>query len=62
MGFNWAPPGVLVDVLGVEPSVRMIEKVGLPVPPLLAAAVRTGEPRRFFAHAHVNVGRFFVAG
>jgi hypothetical protein len=32
------------------------------VPELLAEAARTGEPKRFFEHPHINVGRFFVAG
>jgi 3-hydroxyacyl-CoA dehydrogenase len=62
MGFNWAPPSVLVDTMGVQAAVEMIDKVGLPVPELLAQAARDGEPRRFFHHPHINVGRFFVAG
>jgi 3-hydroxyacyl-CoA dehydrogenase len=62
MGFNWAPPGVLVDVLGPGAAVDMIDKAGLPVPEALAQAARTGEPGRFFDHPHINPGRFFVAG
>jgi 3-hydroxyacyl-CoA dehydrogenase len=62
MGFNWAPPGVLVDTLGAQASVEMIEKAGLSVPEALAEAARTGQPRRFFDHPRINVGRFFVAG
>jgi 3-hydroxyacyl-CoA dehydrogenase len=61
-GFNWAPPGVLVDVLGAQVAVAMIEEAELPVPANLAEAARTGRPRRFFQHPHINVGRFFVAG
>jgi 3-hydroxyacyl-CoA dehydrogenase len=61
-GFNWAPPGVLVDVMGAASAVRMIEEAGLPVPEVLETAARTGEPARFFKHPHINVGRFFVAG
>ena len=61
-GFNWAPPGVLVDTLGAAATVDMIEKAELPVPEILAEAARTGEPRRFFNNRHINVGRFFVAG
>jgi 3-hydroxyacyl-CoA dehydrogenase len=60
-GFNWAPPGVLVDTIGKAATVDMIEKAGLPVPEILAEAARTGEPTRFFESAHINVGRFFVA-
>ena len=62
MGFNWAPPGVLVDTLGVAGAVEMIDKAGLPVPEALAEAARSGEPKRFFNHPHINRGRFFVAG
>jgi len=62
MGFNWAPPGVLVDVMGPEAAARMIDEAGLPVPAALETAARTGEPARFFDHPHINVGRFFVAG
>jgi len=62
MGFNWAPPGVLTDVLGAPATVEMIEKAGLPVPSNLADAARTGEPVRFFDQPHINLGRFFVAG
>jgi 3-hydroxyacyl-CoA dehydrogenase len=61
-GFNWAPPGVLVDVLGPRAAVEMIETAGLPVPSALSEAARTGKPERCFEHPHVNVGRFFVAG
>ncbi|MGI9590388.1 MAG: 3-hydroxyacyl-CoA dehydrogenase family protein [Myxococcota bacterium] len=62
MGFNWAPPGVLVDTLGAQTTIEMIERASLPVPEILAEAARSGEPRRFFDHARINVGRFFVAG
>ena len=62
MGFNWAPPGVLVDTMGAAAAVQMIEGAGLPVPELLAAAARSGEPKQFFEHANINTGRFFVAG
>jgi len=62
MGFNWAPPGVLVDTMGAKAAVAMIDKAGLPVPASLEAAAKSGEPTRFFNHPHINVGRFFVAG
>jgi len=62
MGFNWAPPSVLVDTLGIQGTVEMIERASLPVPEILTEAARTGEPKRFFNHPHINVGRFFVAG
>lgn len=61
MGFNAAPPSVLVDAIGAGGIVRMIEEAGLAVPAALAEAARTGKPERFFNHARINVGRFFVA-
>jgi len=57
-GFNWAPPSVLVDTIGLKPSIAMIEKAGLPVPPALANA-QAGTV--FFRDLQVNVGKFFVA-
>jgi 3-hydroxyacyl-CoA dehydrogenase len=60
-GFNWAPPGVLVDVIGAKDVVEMIQKADLPVPEALEAAARTGKPQRFFDHPYINPGRFFVA-
>ena len=62
MGFNWAPPSVLVDVMTPASAVKMIEEAGLPVPEELAKAARTGSPARFFHHPHINIGKFFVAG
>lgn len=60
-GFNWAPPSVLVDTMGAAAAVQMIEEASLPVPEQLVQAARTGEPRQFFHHPHMNTGRFFVA-
>jgi 3-hydroxyacyl-CoA dehydrogenase len=60
-GFNWAPPGALVDLMGAAATVEMIERAELPVPAALREAARGGTPRRFFEHARLNVGRFFVA-
>ncbi|MBW2230699.1 MAG: 3-hydroxyacyl-CoA dehydrogenase family protein [Deltaproteobacteria bacterium] len=62
MGFNWAPPSVLVDTMGARAAVELIEKAELSVPEVLVAAAKSGGPRRFFEHPHINVGRFFVAG
>ena len=57
-GFNWAPPSVLVDTIGLKATIQMIEKAGLPVPPALANAQ---EGTKFFDDPQVNVGKFFVA-
>lgn len=61
MGFNAAPPSVLVDTLTPKGAVAMIEEAGLAVPQALLDAARTGKPERFFNHARINIGRFFVA-
>ncbi len=57
-GFNWAPPSVLVDTIGLKPTIQMIEKAGLSVPAALANAQ---EGTTFFDDPQVNVGKFFVA-
>jgi len=57
-GFNWAPPTVLVDVIGVKEAIKAIERCGLPVPKVLALA-KPGE--RLFREPNVNPGRFFAA-
>ncbi len=63
MGFNWAPPSVLVDMMGgASAAIAMIEKAGVPVPPTLEEAAKTGEPKRFFDNPRINIGKFFVAG
>jgi 3-hydroxyacyl-CoA dehydrogenase len=60
-GFNWAPPSVLVDTMGADSAVRLIDEAGLEVPDVLKRAARTGEPKRFFRDRQVNTGKFFVA-
>lgn len=60
-GFNWAPPSVLVDTLGVARTVRMIEEASLPVPQLLRDALKQPTPPGFYTNPHGNTGRFFVA-
>ena len=61
LGFNAAPPSVLVDTIGIQGTVAMIEEAGLAVPAALAETLRTGKPVRFFNHPRINIGRFFVA-
>ncbi len=59
-GFNWAPPSVLVDVLGVKRAIGLLEHYGIAVPHVLAqAAARPDDP--LFREPHVNLGRFFAA-
>jgi hypothetical protein len=57
-GFNWAPPTVLVDVMGLKQTIAALETSGLPVPKVLASA-KPGQ--RLFNVPGVNVGRFFAA-
>ncbi len=57
-GFNWAPPTVLVDVIGVKETIKAIERCGLLVPKVLAQAK---PDERLFREPHVNIGRFFAA-
>jgi 3-hydroxyacyl-CoA dehydrogenase len=61
-GFNWAPPSVLVDMIGAAAMVEIMEKSNLPVPQALADAARTGKPARFFTLKNANIGKYFVAG
>jgi 3-hydroxyacyl-CoA dehydrogenase len=60
-GFNWAPPSVLVDTIGLEPTIAMIKAADLPVPKLLAEALRARSSGNFFTHPTANIGRYFVA-
>lgn len=61
-GFNWAPPSVLVDQLGLGVAVGLIEQARLPVPPVLARALAAKDTRRWFRDPRGNSGRYFVAG
>jgi 3-hydroxyacyl-CoA dehydrogenase len=61
LGFNAAPPSVLVDAIGAQGVVEMIKEAGLSVPKALAEAAKSGKPERFFNHKRINIGRFFVA-
>jgi 3-hydroxyacyl-CoA dehydrogenase len=59
MGFNVAPPSVLVDTIGGQGTIDMIVEAGLEVPAALTTAVNSGE--RLFNHRRINIGKFFVA-
>ncbi|HEX3593946.1 MAG TPA: 3-hydroxyacyl-CoA dehydrogenase family protein [Polyangiaceae bacterium] len=61
-GFNWAPPSVLVDTIGLKETLGMIDKAKLPVPKILADAAKSGSPKRFYTSPFGNIGRYFVAG
>ncbi len=55
-GFNWAPPSVLVDLIGVKQVITALERAKLPVPGVLAHH----GPGPLFVEPYVDVGRFFV--
>jgi 3-hydroxyacyl-CoA dehydrogenase len=58
-GFNWAPPTVLVDVLGIPTTIKLLEQYKLPVPRVLHDGAKHPN-ERLFREANVDVGRFFA--
>lgn len=58
-GFNWAPPTALIDLLGVQTAIGLLEAQQLPVPPALQQATKHPH-ERMFREPHVNIGRFFA--
>lgn len=58
-GFNWAPPGVLVDTIGAPRVVALLEAAGIPVPAVVSASAQSGE--LIFNEPNVDRGRFFFA-
>jgi 3-hydroxyacyl-CoA dehydrogenase len=59
-GFNWAPPSVLVDLIGARRTLQLLEASHLPVPRVVADAAATGA--RLFEEPTVDIGRFFQGG
>jgi 3-hydroxyacyl-CoA dehydrogenase len=59
MGFNWAPPGLLIDLIGPRRAVGLLEKAKLPVPRVVIEAAERNLP--LFTEPNVDRGRFFVA-
>jgi 3-hydroxyacyl-CoA dehydrogenase len=58
-GFNWAPPGLLADVIGPRRTIALLEKAKLPVPKLL---VEASEKRTvLFDEPDTDRGRFLFA-
>ena len=58
-GFNWAPPGLLADLIGPARAVNLLERAGLMVPGVLTAAAASGAP--LFTEPHADRGRFLFA-
>ncbi len=59
-GFNWAPPSVIVDVIGAARMAGLLEREDLPVPAVVDDAARTGaalfresgvDPKRWYRSA-----------
>jgi len=57
-GFNWAPPSVLVDAIGAPRTIELLEREGLPVPPVIGQAAEAGMP---MCDRTIEPARFFVA-
>jgi len=57
-GFNWAPPGAIVDAIGAARTVKLLSAACLPVPRVIARAAATG--RRLFDEPTLDCARFFV--
>ncbi len=58
-GFNWAPPGAIVDLLGPNEIIDALRKANMPVPDSLVRAQSQGG--KIFDEPNVDVGRFFFA-
>ncbi len=56
-GFNWAPPGALVDLIGARRTVQLLDAARLPVPRAVVDAAERNQ--RLFDATRVDVGRFF---
>lgn len=57
-GFNWAPPCVLVDLMGARETIAMLERYELKVPPVVAQAAAGA---RLFTGGVLDYGRTFAA-
>ncbi len=55
-GFNWAPPGLLVDTMGRAAAAELITAAGLDVP----AVLRSADGAQF-VHPTMNPGKYFIA-
>ncbi|MDB5108853.1 MAG: putative 3-hydroxyacyl-CoA dehydrogenase [Candidatus Binatus sp.] len=57
-GFNWAPPGIIVDLIGAKRTVRMLDALKLPVPRVLEQAA--ANDAKIFSGGVLEYGRTFV--
>ncbi len=56
-GFNWAPPGLLADMIGPRRCVGLLDKANIAVPKVLTEAAEKSE--RLWVQPNVDTGRFF---
>ena len=56
-GFNWAPPGLVADLIGSRRTAALLERAGLPVPAVLVDAIERRRP--IFDEPAVDRGKFF---
>ena len=57
-GFNWAPPTVIVDLLGARNAIEMFDRYKLKVPPAVAHAASNGG--KLYQGGVLEYGRTFV--
>jgi 3-hydroxyacyl-CoA dehydrogenase len=58
-GFNWAPPSLLVDTIGAERTIALLQAAGLAVPAVIVSAAESRTT--LFDERNVDSGRFFFA-
>lgn len=57
-GFNWAPPSVLVDLLGAASTAELMARYNLKIPPIVERAAAHGV--KLYAGSILDFGRTFV--
>jgi 3-hydroxyacyl-CoA dehydrogenase len=57
-GFNWAPPSVLVDLMGGRSTVELLKRYELKVPPIVERAA--AQDKKLYAGSVLDFGRTFV--
>jgi len=57
-GFNWAPPSVLVDLMGAGATMELLRRYELKVPPIVERAAAEG--KKLYAGSVLDFGRTFV--
>src|SRR5579883_1626050 len=55
-GFNWAPPSALVDLIGIDRTLELLDRYNLPQPELVKAAKRGEVQAPLFKLSNVSAG------